>query len=87
MEISYGTKVIVDPDTYSIYCPRTRKLLGKAENFNLIDCYIRGNFILGILTDSVKFRQKIPLIDQKLDGSLQVNFLDHLEFNSEGVWN
>ena len=87
MIISYGTKVIVDPDTYSIYCPRTRKLLGKGENFNLVDCFIRGSFILGILTDSRKFRTKVPLIDQKLDGRLQVNFLDYLEFNSEGVWN
>lgn len=87
MEISYGTKVIVNPKTYSIYCPRTRTFLGKGENFNLVDCYIRGSFILGILTDTRKFRANVPLIDQKLDGRLQVNFLDYLEFNSEGIWN
>ena len=87
MELSYGTKVLVNPKTYEIMCPKSKRVLTKLKNFNLIDCHFRLGLILGIYTDHVVTRPRIIVKGNRLDGRLPVNFLDYLSFTESGIWN
>ena len=84
----YGQRVLIDikKNKYEVLCPRSKRVLGKLENFTLLDCHFRDNRIMGTITDSVFERKRVKLKANKMNDIFPIFFADNLVFNDKGVW-